>query len=180
MSLEQASDLSQIVGTLAVLASLVFVGLQIRQNTQSQKIVAVSSLAAAIAAINVPAMQSPALGEALAVAMRDWRGATREQRVLAHFFLFSYFKLAENAWYQHARGSLDGTQWRGWESMLRAFYHSPGIQAVWWPRRQRAYSPEFQAYLAHCEPPHADIGSLEDIFGPAPAEPAPLGAGQKP
>ncbi|MBS0384585.1 MAG: hypothetical protein JSS00_04465 [Proteobacteria bacterium] len=165
MSLEQASYLSQVIAALAVLASLVFVGLQIRQNTQSQKIVAVSSLAAAIAAINVPAMQSPALGEALAKAMRDWNSATREQRVLAHFFLFSYFKLAENAWYQHSRGVLDTTQWTGWETMLRAFYHSAGVQNGWWPRRRRAYSPEFQAFLAGAPKPPDDIGALEDIFG---------------
>lgn len=165
MSLEQASYLSQVVGALAVLASLIFVGLQIRQNTHSQKIVAVSSLAAAIAAINVPAMQSPALGEALAKATRDWKSATREQRVLTHFFLFSYFKLCENAWYQHSRGSLDATQWAGWETMLRVFYHSPGVQAVWWPRRRRAYSPEFQSYLAATLPPPDDIGSLESLFG---------------
>jgi hypothetical protein len=165
MSLEQASYLSQVIGAFAVLGSLIFIGLQIRQNTHSQKIVAVSSLAAAIAAINVPAMQSPTLGEALAKATRDWRSATREQRVLAHFFLFSYFKLCENAWYQHSRGSLDATQWAGWETMLRVFYHSAGVQAGWWPRRRRAYSPEFQSYLATTLPPPDDIGSLESLFG---------------
>lgn len=168
MSLEQASYLSQIVGSIAVLASLLFVGLQIRQNTQSQRIVAVSTLASAIAAINVPAMQSPALGEALAKAMRDWSSASREQRVLAHFFLFSYFKLAENAWYQHRRGVLEPTQWAGWETMLRAFYYSAGVQSGWWPRRRRAYSPEFQLYLATAPPPPEDVGSLEDIFGDLP------------
>ena len=68
MTLEQLSALAQIVGAGALLASLIFVGLQIRQNTQSQRVVAVESLAAAIAAINVPAMQSPALGAALATA----------------------------------------------------------------------------------------------------------------
>src|ERR1700719_893587 len=98
MSFEQAVSLSQIFGAIAVWASLLFIGFQIRQNTKSQKIVAVSSLAAAISAINVPAMQSPALGEALAKATRDWDSATREQRILTHFFLFSYFKLGENAW----------------------------------------------------------------------------------
>jgi hypothetical protein len=169
MSLEQASYLSQIVAALAVLASLVFVGFQLRQNTQSQKLVAVSSLSAAIAAINVPAMQSAALGEALARATRDWSGASREQRVLTHFFLFSYFKLGENAWYQHTRGVLDATQWSGWETMLRVFYHSPGVQNAWWPRRRLAYAPAFQAYLATTPAPPPDVGSLEDLFaGSAP------------
>ena len=164
MSLEQAASLCQIIGALAVLASLVFVGFQIRQNTRSQKIVAVDSLSAAIAAINVPAMESPALGEALAKAMRDWSSATREQRIIAHYFLFSYFKLSENAWYQQKAKVLDQDQWAGWETQLRLYYHSPGVQAAWWPRRRQAYSPLFQAYLAGTTPP-TDHGSLDELFG---------------
>jgi len=77
MTLEQLSALAQIVGAGALLASLIFVGLQIRQNTQSQRVVAVESLAAAIAAINVPAMQSPALGTALATVSRIGPGEPR-------------------------------------------------------------------------------------------------------
>ena len=164
MTLEQAAYLSQIIGAAAVLGSLVFVGLQIRQNTRSQRVVAVDSLAAAIAAINVPAMESPALGEALSKAMPDWGAASREQRILAHFFLFSYFKLAESAWYQRKNEVLDAGQWLGWETMLRAFYHAKGVQAGWWPRRRYAYSPEFQAYLATTAPPPAGVGGLNDIF----------------
>ena len=82
---------------VALLASLIFVGLQIRQNTQSQRVVAVESLATAIAAINVPAMQSPALGTALATALKDWSLASHDERVIAHYFLFCFFKLHEQA-----------------------------------------------------------------------------------
>jgi hypothetical protein len=81
MTLEQLSFLAQIVGAVGVLASLIFVGLQIRQNTQSQHVVAVESLAAAIAAINVPAMESPLLGTALAKALKDWGAASHDERV---------------------------------------------------------------------------------------------------
>src|SRR5438874_13001589 len=94
MTLEQISLLAQIAGAVAFLASLIFVGLQIRQNAQSQRVVAVESLAAAIAAINVPAMQSPALGTALATALKDWSLASHDERVIAHYFLFCFFKAA--------------------------------------------------------------------------------------
>ncbi len=151
MTLEQISLLAQIAGAVAFLASLIFVGLQIRQNTQSQRIVAVESLAAAIAAINVPAMQSPLVGTALA-------------RTLAHYFLFCFFKLHEQAWYQHKRRVLEPGQWTGWENLIRAYYHSPGIQEVWWPSRRHAFSPQFQAYLAATEPPQGII-PLSDLFG---------------
>src|SRR5579872_1040726 len=128
MTLEQAASLSQIVAALAVLASLVFIGLQIRQNTKSQRVVAVDSLAAAIAAINVPAMESPSVGEALSSALHDWASATREQRIIAHFFLFSFFKLHESAWYQRRTDVLDEAQWTGWETLVRVYYHSEGVK----------------------------------------------------
>jgi hypothetical protein len=164
MSLEQAAYLSQVVAGLAVLASLIFVGVQIRQNTRSQKVVAVDSLAAAIAAINVPAMESPAVGEALSNALHDWGSATREQRIIAHFFLFSFFKLHESAWYQRKTEVLDAAQWTGWDILLRVYYHSEGVRTGWWPHRRHAYSPDFQAYLAQTKPPPGDIGTLNDLF----------------
>ena len=164
MTLEQLSVLAQVIGAGAVLASLIFVGLQIRQNTQSQHVVAVESLAAAIAAINVPAMQSPALGTALAKALNDWSSTSHDERVIAHYFLFSFFKLHEQAWYQYKSHVLDHTQWIGWENLIRVYYHSRGIQQAWWPSRRNAFSPEFQAYLAATGPPPA-IGSLTDLFG---------------
>jgi hypothetical protein len=175
MTLQQAADLGQVIGAVAVLASLLFVGLQIRQNTRSQKVVAVDSLAAAISAINVPAIASPDLGNALAKAMQDWGSATRDQRIIAHYFLFSYFKLAENGWYQQKNGVLDQDQWTGWETMLRMFYHSPGVQAAWWPRRRYAYSQSFQDYLAGTPAPRLAGGGLNDLFDnvPLPGSPRP-------
>lgn len=164
MTLEQISLVAQIVGAIAFLASLIFVGLQIRQNTQAQRIVAVESLAAAIAAINVPAMQSPLVGTALARTLKDWRTASYDDRVVAHYFLFSFFKLHEQAWYQHRRRVLEPAQWAGWENLIRAYYHSPGIRDVWWPGRRHAFSPQFQAYLAATEPPQG-IVPLSDLFG---------------
>lgn len=164
MSLEQAAYLSQVIAALAVLASLVFIGLQVRQNTRSQRVVAVSSLAAAIAAINVPAMESPSLGEALSKALHDWGSASREQRIVAHYFLFSFFKLSESAWYQRRAQVLDASQWTGWETLLLAIYHSEGVKTGWWPRRRNAYSPDFQAYLGRTVEPGAAIGSLRELF----------------
>lgn len=168
MSLEQAAYLSQVIAGLAVLASLLFVGIQIRQNTRSQRVVAVNSLTAAIAAINVPAMESPALGAALSSVFQDWNSATREQRIVAHFFLFSFFKLSESAWYQRRNEVLDEQQWVGWETLLRSMYHSEGVKNGWWPYRRNAYSPEFQAHLERCEKPSSKMGPLYELFDPAP------------
>jgi hypothetical protein len=164
MTLQQASDFSQIIGAISVVASLVFVGLQVRQNTRSQRLVAVNSLTAAAVAINAPGMESPFFGEALSQAMTDWETATREQRIVSHYFLFSFFKLAESAWYQRQVQVLDATQWAGWERLLLAFYHCDGIKFGWWRYRGDVYSPEFQIYLSGTSSSDSRSAALELIF----------------
>jgi hypothetical protein len=163
MTMENLAAIAEIVNAAAVTLTLLGLIATIRQNTKSQKAMAVDSLAAAIAAINVPATQSPALGSALSSAVNDWASATRDERIMTHYFLFSFFKLHESAWYQLQAGILDAAQWQGWEKGVRKFYHSKGVREVWWPNRRHAFSPEFQAYLAATSPPD-EIGSLAAIF----------------
>src|SRR5256886_5456269 len=162
MNLQVIVALAQIVSALAVLLTLVVLIISIRQNTRSQKALVVDSLAAAITSINVPAMESPVLGSALSKATADWSSASREERIIAHFFLFSFFKLLENAWYQQKTGVLDQAQWVGWEKLLRKYYHSDGVGRVWWPARQHGDSPEVQTYLSRTKPPDG-LGSLTDL-----------------
>lgn len=126
MSLQTIVATAEIVSVLSVALTLIALIVSIRQSTKSQKAIAVQSLAAAITAVNISAMQSPAMGAALAKTMADWRSAGREERIIAHFFLFSFFKLLENAWYQRKAGVLDQAQWIGWETMLRKYYHAEG------------------------------------------------------
>jgi hypothetical protein len=162
MSLQTLVAVAEIVSALAVALTLIALIVSIRQSTKSQKALVVDSLAAAITSINVPAMESPALGSALAKATVDWRSATREERIIAHFFLFSLFKLLENAWYQQKAGVLDQAHWLGWESLLRKYYHSEGVRQVWWPSRSHPYSPEFQKFLSETKPLE-DLTSLGDL-----------------
>jgi len=164
MDLQTFVAAAQIVSALAVTLTLIAVIVSLRQNTRSQKALAVESLAAAITAINVPAIQSPALGAALAKASADWNSASREERIIAHFFLFSFFKLLENAWYQQKAGILDDAQWIGWETMLRKYYHAEGVQRAWWPARKNSYSPEFQKFLSETKPPE-ELSTLKELFG---------------
>ena len=163
MNLQVFVAVAEIVSALAVTLTLIVLIISIRQNTKSQKALVVDSLAAAIASINVPAMESHALGSAIAKATTNWSSASREERIMAHYFLFSFFKLSENAWYQQKAGILDKPLWLGWETLLRKYYHSDGVRWVWWPGRQHAYSPEFQRFLSGTEPPD-ELGNLNDLF----------------
>lgn len=168
MGLQDFADLAEVANAVAVIVTLVVLVISIRQNTQAQRVLAVQSLATSIATLNIPAGESPQLGEAIATATRDWNAATREQRIVAHYFLFALFKMLETGWYQYKAGTLDREQWSGWENMLFSYYHSPGIHSAWWPRRGHAFSAEFRDYLAASTPPPV-FARISDVFSDAPS-----------
>src|SRR4029077_14397091 len=157
MNLQVCVALAEIVSALAVTLTLIALIISIRQNTRSQKALVVDSLAAAIASINVPAMESAALGCGISKASANWGSASREERIMAHYFLFSFFELSENAWYQQKAGILEKPLWLGCDDLLRKYYHSDGVRLAWWPGRQHAYSPEFQKFLSQAKPPASSV-----------------------
>ena len=163
MNLQALVAVAEIVSALAVTFTLIALIISIRQNTRSQKALVVDSLAAAIASINVPAMESHALGAAISKATANWGSASREEQIMTHYFLFPFFKLSENAWYQQKAGILDKALWLGWETLLRKYYRCDGVRRVWWPNRQHAYSPEFQRFLSGTNPPD-ELGNLNALF----------------
>src|SRR5215813_13333368 len=128
MDLQTVATFAQIVGSFSFVISIIGLIVTIRLQTKFQKALVVDSLAAAITSINIPCTESPELGSALAACVADWSKATREQRIMVNFFLFSFFKLLENAWYQQRSNVLDHTQWAGWDMMLRKYFHSDGVQ----------------------------------------------------
>ena len=81
MDLQSLASIAEIVGGIGVLVSLIFLIISIRQNTTSQRALAVDSLTAAITAINVPAIESPLSkrGTAVAKAALDWGSASRDE-----------------------------------------------------------------------------------------------------
>ena len=163
MNLQVFGGVAEIVSALAVPLTLIGLIIRIRQNAMSQKALVVDSLAAAITSINVPAMESDVLGSALSKATTDWSSASRQERIVAHYFLFSFFKLLENACYQQRAGILDQAQWLGWETLLRKYYHTNKARQVWSPGRKHAYLPESQKYLSETKPPQ-ELGSSNDLF----------------
>src|SRR5438477_4384530 len=143
MNLQVLVALAEIVSALAVTLTLIALIVTIRQNTRSQKALAVDSLAAAITSINVPAMESPALGAAISKATTDWASASREERIMAHYFLFAFFKWLEKAWSLQKAGVLDQAQGLGRETVLGKYYSAEEVGRVWWRGRRNAFSQDF-------------------------------------
>jgi len=166
MTLDQMANVASVIASIAVVLTIPVLIISIRQNTKAQRAIVVDNLAAGIASINVPLTQDPEIGSALQATSQDWNSATREQRIRAHYFYYSIFKLYENAWYQMRAGILEPEVWEGWAANMAKSYYLPGVRDVWWPARKHSYTKAFRDYLATTEPTVGEnIGNYCDIFG---------------
>jgi hypothetical protein len=151
VQLETLNSIAQIVAALGVIASLFYLGVQIRQNTKSQRSVVVDSLTSSLIALLGPQGSDPSLTRSLATAAEDWHGASEEDRSRAVATLFTLFKLFENAWFQQRQGTLEREQWEGWDLYIRIYFHRTGVQA-WWADRRGMFAVGFRNYVEATQP----------------------------
>ena len=151
MNLETIGAIAQIIAAIGVIASLFYLAVQIRQNTQSQRSVVVDSLTSSLIALFGQQAATLESMRAFASVVEDWHGATEEDRLRTVSLLFSTFKLFENAWFQQRQGTLEKEQWEGWDLHIRVYYHRPGVQ-VWWSDRRTMFAAGFRKYVEGTKP----------------------------
>ena len=145
--LEALGNLGDFVGGLAVVVTLAYLAVQVRQNTRQlertgamSKAATYQSLTALIVEGNARISTSRDLAE-LRVRGREALGNLDE--VDQHRFLVnmsSMFRIMENLFQQNAAGLLTDEQYSSWQHMLRTHLSFPGTRDAW-----SQISPAFSA-----------------------------------
>jgi hypothetical protein len=169
MSLEQISLISQIVSAVAVIASLIFVGFQIRQNTlatraQMREHIMSDWMSTAQVLIENPKV----FATGIAGAEEEYYALSNEDKFTFMTQAFLIFKHYENMFLQYQAGFLSDEIWAAWSTHPLMYFHQRGIQN-WWKQRGMAFAPSFRAFLEASEAP--PMLSQVDLFLRKPKEP---------
>ena len=138
--------LAETVGALGVIATLAYLGIQVRQNTRAIRAQTYDSVVAQFRDWNQPMRADPEMAEQFHRMIEDVESlSARDQRHAIHVF-FDFFRVADNIHYQYLHGMLAESDWRGWESMFCTYLTAPGL--VWyWQRRRSFFSSEFNEWM---------------------------------
>lgn len=151
MTLEQASLVAQVVSAVAVIASLIFVGFQLRQATAAIR----ASSSVAHAALYTELVHSIIDNEDFA---QIWSDGLADPKALSEAewtrfvayasALFRQYELSRVQW---QNGRLDAEHWHTIEKQATSFGHLPGLKAAW-RLRGHWYSPDFREWFESLEP----------------------------
>jgi hypothetical protein len=143
MTLQEAA---QILGGIGVIASMIYVGIQIRNNARAVRAATYQQLSASVTASWDNLFNN---AESCNLVLRggdDFNSLDRLEKARFRFMHLATMRRYENAWFQHRIGTLKGDDWRAISANLESLYTLPGTVAVWELIKNRS-SPEFRAYI---------------------------------
>jgi hypothetical protein len=162
MSLNDLANLGQIIGALAVVISLIYVALQIRQNTAAIQSAAAQTVHEHFANWYHLIAADAELAQIAANGLRDYSSLSEQERVRFIATLMSFLSYSQNAFLKWREGLLKPALWLGWEQVMMNLFGAPGGKALW-KERSYLFGEEFRRYIENdlmMRPPHPDAKPL--------------------
>lgn len=139
-------ETAQILGGIGVIASMFYVGIQIRNNARAMRAATYQQLSV----ISIQGWLSMAHnGETTGIMLRgmdDFSSLNRVEKGRFRFVVMGYVKGFENAWFQNKIGTLHENDWKAFTSDLHSFFSTPGTHAAW-PIVKARFNAEFVAFI---------------------------------
>lgn len=146
MNLSDLANIGQVIGAIAVVISLIYVALQIRQNTNAVRAATAQSVHEHFANWYNSFACDESLPHIALRGLKDYGSLseTDKARFVATFMAFLSY--SQNAFLKWRQGLLDPSLWLGWEQVIMNLVCSPGGKGLW-KERSYLFGEEFRRYV---------------------------------
>lgn len=143
-------DKLELIGIVAVIVSLLILGYEIRQNTDT-------SAAQAVFELNESARQTlfqeatdPDLASLISKAEKDFEDLSERERYMYGRWVFAHVNLFESAWRYSRRGVISDAEMKGWKTAFCGYMARASFRQV--VQSVEVFTPEFAKESAQwCE-----------------------------
>jgi len=143
MNWEAVGATGEVLGSIAVVVTLLYLSIQIRQNTQSNRTAAIQTMASQEASWLSTAVQTPELAQAYFTGLQDLGSLPKAQQAQFNFLMAMLCRQYDCQLYLRRDGAIPEELWRASEQTLQGVMVEPGAQ-VWWPLAKGRFSADFQ------------------------------------
>ena len=154
MTLEQWSFLAQIASAIAVIASLLFVGVQLRQATSAIRATSSQAHSALYTDLVRSIIDNADFARVWSIGLNRPQELTEPEWVRFVAYASALFRLYESSRVQWLNGRLDEEHWRTVERQATDFGHLPGLKIAW-ELRGHWFSSEFRTWFEGLAPDEA-------------------------
>jgi hypothetical protein len=146
MSLEKLSFIAQIVSALVVVASMIFVGIQLKHAASAIRVSSSQAHSECYTDLAKSVIDNADFARIWRTGLADPKTLNDDEWVRFVAYANALFRLYESSRVQWLNGRLDDEHWRTVEQQVADFWQLPGLQAAW-KARGHGFSGEFREWF---------------------------------
>jgi len=138
--------MANLVAAIGVIATLIYLSVQIRQNTKAVRSSSIQNLVQSFSTTAQAAVENEYVVPLLLKANAGAESLTEEERGRLHFWFIMTFRRFEGVYFQRDLGIVDAAVIDGFERSHIAVLASKSAQA-WWANSKAIFNSGFVAYV---------------------------------
>jgi len=146
MDLQSLANLGEFVGAIAVVISLVYLALQVRQQNRSLRTENYARALDRIAAIQSGLGRDSELSRLLAKGVADASRLSPPERIQLTWWFYETFGAFEFMFHAAQNRALPDEVWERWSAIVGWWLGFPGVR-TWWRGRPTPFTPGFTAFV---------------------------------
>ena len=151
MNWDAINAISQLVSSIAVVFSLLYLAQELRRSTRVAKVAAQDAAASAVREVTNTFMENADMSRIWGNGLEDLTRLSREDQARFFHAAHQFLKALETIHFHHLNGLMDDELWHGWRELLRHYISAPGI-ARYWEIRNQLFSTRFRDFVSQLEP----------------------------
>ena len=151
MNWDAISAISQLVGSIAVVVSVLYLAVQLRSSTRVARVAAMDAAAAALRDVTKPFMENAELARIWRTGLENLETLSPDEQARFFHAAHQFLKALETIHYHYVYGLLDPQLWAGWRDLLHHYIACPGIK-FYLTRRNAVFSERFRKFISELEP----------------------------
>jgi hypothetical protein len=140
------AELTQLIGGIGVIASLIYVAIQIRNNARAVRAATYLQISHTQTSALYNMASNVDLAELIVRGGSDFAALKGLDRARFRFHAMFVLTFNQNIFFQHKIGMLTGSDWDSFKYDLVSYFDMGGARAAW-PTYKRRFNKEFQVHV---------------------------------
>ena len=163
MNWEAINAISQFVSSIAVVLSVLYLGIQVHRSTRVARVAAQDAAASAVRDVTNTFMENAEMSRIWGAGLENLKTLSVEDQARFFHATHQFLKALETIHFHYLNGLMDKQLWLGWQELLRHYITAPGM-AQYWSVRNQLFSARFREFINQLEPVH-DRRTVGNLLG---------------
>ena len=146
IDLESLANIGEVVGAAAVVASLLYLAVQVRQSTKAQQTENYARALDRVSSIQSLLSQDSDISRIFAVGVQDTSSLTPLEKIRFTWSLYETFDSFEFMFYTYRNDEIPEEVWSRWSNTVGWWLSFPGVR-TWWHCRPVQFTDSFTEFV---------------------------------